>query len=122
MCAADSRGVLTFHAFMAIMTYMSRPINTESVFRAVAHPTRRRMLQLLRDREMSAGELVKQFHHSQPVTSRHLRVLHLAGLITMRRKGVQRWYRLAAKPLDQIGAWLASVQPRSTNTVQRSVA
>src|SRR5678816_4244046 len=94
--------LLTVDTIMALIDFMSRPLNSESVFRAIAHPSRRRILQLLRGRELSAGNIAKQFRHSQPVTSRHLRVLHAGGLIIMRTVGVEHHYRLDPKALAPI--------------------
>ena len=48
---------------------------------AIADPTRRRLLELVRDREVAAGELAKQFAVSRPAVSRHLRVLRESGLV-----------------------------------------
>ena len=101
---------LTNHNIMALIDSMSRPLNSESVFRAIAHPARRRILQLVRGREVSAGGIAKQFKHSQPVTSRHLRVLHASGLISMRTVGVEHHYRLDPRALAPISSWLKSLQ------------
>ena len=89
---------------------MSRPISTESVFRAIAHPTRRRMLQLLVRGEMAAGELTNQFHHTRPVASMHLRVLHGSGLVRCRRQGRQMVYELNLREVSAIEQWLTSLR------------
>lgn len=84
-------------------------MSSESVFRAVAHPARRRILQLLRDRELTAGEIARQFKHSQPVTSQHLRVLQQAGLLSMRQMGVRRRYKLLPRQLKPLIDWVNSL-------------
>jgi DNA-binding transcriptional ArsR family regulator len=77
-------------------------------FTAVADPTRRTMLDLLRGRELPAGDLVRAFPGaSQPGISRHLRVLRESGLVEV-RKDRQRWiYSLRAKGFAEIDAWVA---------------
>jgi DNA-binding transcriptional ArsR family regulator len=77
------------------------------VFRAVADPTRRAMLELLADSDLSAGDLGRPFRISQPAVSQHLRVLRDAGLIRGRRDGRQRVYSLDRKPLERIRRWAA---------------
>ena len=73
----------------------------------LAEPSRRQILDLLRVRERSVGELVEQLRLSQPGVSKHLRVLREAGLVRVRRQAQQRWYQLDAAPLAEIDAWLA---------------
>jgi DNA-binding transcriptional ArsR family regulator len=78
-----------------------------STFELVAEPTRRDILDLLRERERSVGELVAQLALSQPGVSKHLRVLREAGLVEVRRDAQRRWYGLRPEPLAEIDAWLA---------------
>lgn len=85
---------------------MSRPINGAKVFRAVADPTRRRMLDLLLQSERRAGELVRPFHISRAAVAQHLRVLRHAGLVTQRRVGRGRVYRLEAQRLREVAEWI----------------
>jgi DNA-binding transcriptional ArsR family regulator len=77
-----------------------------STFELVAEPTRRQILDLLRDGERPVGELVEQLGLSQPGVSKHLRVLREAGLVRVRHDAQRRWYRLDAEPLGEIDAWL----------------
>jgi DNA-binding transcriptional ArsR family regulator len=77
-----------------------------TTFELVAEPTRRRILDLLRERERSVGELVDRLALSQPGVSKHLRVLRDAGLVRVRRDAQRRWYQLDAEPLAEIDAWL----------------
>jgi len=78
------------------------------VFRAVADPTRRALLDLLLGREHSVNELRAQFKMSQPAISQHLRVLRRAGLVRAHREGRRRLYQLEAKPIESIYRWAAT--------------
>jgi DNA-binding transcriptional ArsR family regulator len=78
-----------------------------SAFAAVSEPARRRILELLRERERPVGDLVEHLQLSQPGVSKHLRVLREAGLVRVRRDGKRRWYALRAEPLAELDAWLA---------------
>src|SRR5205807_4558152 len=74
---------------------------------AVAHPSRRRILDLLLDQPRPVGELVAALGLSQPGVSKHLRVLRQAGLVEARTRGQHRVYELRAEPLAEIDEWLA---------------
>ena len=73
---------------------------------ALADPTRRRIVELLADDERSAGEIASHFPTSRPGVSRHLRVLHDAGLVHVREDGRRRLYSLDPAPLAELNAWL----------------
>jgi DNA-binding transcriptional ArsR family regulator len=73
---------------------------------AISDPIRRRVLELVRDRELPAGELAAAFDVSRPAVSRHLRVLREAGLLRERRAGKQRLYRADPRPLAELREWL----------------
>jgi DNA-binding transcriptional ArsR family regulator len=73
---------------------------------AISDPIRRRVLELVRDRELPAGELAAAFDVSRPAVSRHLRVLREAGLVEVHPDGQRRMYELRAEPLAEIDAWL----------------
>src|SRR5215210_9287588 len=77
-----------------------------TTFEVLAEPTRRRILDLLRERERSVGELVAALALSQPGVSKHLRVLREAGLVRVRHDAQRRWYGLNAAPLAEVDAWL----------------
>lgn len=79
---------------------------TAVVFDAIADPTRRRVLELLSERDLSAGEISAAFTVSRPAISRHLRVLREAGLVRARRDSQRRVYGLEAGPLLEVDAWL----------------
>ena len=88
------------------MYHMSRPVSTESKFRALAHATRRGVIELLLRGERTAGDLAGHFSHSRPVLSKHLRVLEGAGLIVYQRHGAQLRYRLAPGAFDSVHQWI----------------
>jgi DNA-binding transcriptional ArsR family regulator len=73
---------------------------------AISDPIRRRVLELVRDRELPAGELAAEFAVSRPAVSRHLRVLREAGLVHERRRGRLRLYRADPAPLEELREWL----------------
>jgi len=76
-------------------------------FEVLAEPTRRRILDLLRERPRLVGELSAELGLSQPGTSKHLRVLRDAGLVKVRAEAQRRWYELDPTPLAEVDAWLA---------------
>ena len=86
------------------MTYSKQVATT---FEVLAEPSRRRILDLLRDEERSVGQLVDQLALSQPAVSKHLRVLREAGLVTVRVDAQRRCYRLRLDPLRELDDWLA---------------
>jgi DNA-binding transcriptional ArsR family regulator len=78
-----------------------------SAFALLAEPNRRRILDLLRERERPVGELVDELSVSQPAVSKHLRVLRDAGVVEARVDAQRRLYRVRPEPLREIDAWLA---------------
>jgi len=77
-----------------------------TTFDAVAEPTRRRILDLLRVQPRPVGDLVELLGLSQPGVSKHLRVLREAKLVRVRREAQQRWYEVDPLPLNEIDVWL----------------
>jgi DNA-binding transcriptional ArsR family regulator len=76
-------------------------------FAALAEPTRRSILDLLRTEERAVGDLVHELRLSQPAVSKHLRVLRDAGLVAVRTDAQRRIYRLRPEALAEVDAWLA---------------
>jgi DNA-binding transcriptional ArsR family regulator len=76
-------------------------------FDVLAEPTRRRILDLLLERPRLVGDLTDQLGLTQPGTSKHLRILREAGLVSVRRDAQRRWYELRPDPLVEVDAWLA---------------
>ncbi len=77
-----------------------------TVYEALAEPTRRRILDLLRDQPRLVGELVTLLDMSQPGVSKHLRVLREVGLVSVRQDAQRHWYELRTEPLEEIDGWL----------------
>src|SRR4051795_10110686 len=76
-----------------------------SPFAVLAEPNRRRILDLLRERERPVGELVEALEASQPAVSKHLRVLRDAGVVEARVDAQRRLYRVRGQPLREIDDW-----------------
>jgi ArsR family transcriptional regulator len=76
-----------------------------AAFKAIADPTRREILHLLRKEEMTAGDVAGRFDMSKPTMSHHFSVLKEAGLITSRREGQTIWYALNTTVLEDVLAW-----------------
>jgi DNA-binding transcriptional ArsR family regulator len=79
---------------------------TATTFDVLAEPTRRRILDLLLDRERPVGDLVKRLKLSQPGVSKHLRVLRDAGLVSVRNEAQRRIYGVRPQPLAEAAEWL----------------
>lgn len=73
---------------------------------ALAEPTRKRIVELLRDGPQSVGEVAKQLGLRQPQASKHLRVLSEAGLVEVRPVANVRIYQLRAQPLEELDTWI----------------
>lgn len=84
---------------------MARAAATSDVFNAIAEPRRRQVIELLAAGERSVGELVAELGTGQPQVSKHLRVLREVELVSVRRDGRRRLYRLEPQGLKQIHDW-----------------
>ena len=91
----------------------------EAALRAIAEPRRRRILQLVWERELSAGEIASQFEVSRPAISQHLGVLKEAGLVDERRNGTQRLYRARPQGLAELKAFLDGFWGQRLEALQR---
>jgi len=78
----------------------------EAALRAIAAPRRRRILALVRDGELSAGEIAAHFDVTRPAVSQHLNVLKEAGLVSERRNGTRRLYRARPEGLRELRQFL----------------
>ncbi len=78
-----------------------------TTFEVLAQPIRRSILDHLRGGERLVTDLADALDLSQPLTSKHLRVLREAGLVTVRVDGPRRWYGLQVEPLVELDDWLA---------------
>ena len=79
---------------------------TYTAFDAIADPTRRAILDRMRQGEVGAGELADQFPISRPAISRHVRILKRAGLVRQRKEAQRRFYSLRAGALADVDRWL----------------
>jgi DNA-binding transcriptional ArsR family regulator len=82
-----------------------RPAQKNDIFHAVAHPARRAILIALRKGERPASDLAEPFKISFGAISQHLRILEEADLVSIRREGRNRLYRLRAGPLREVSTW-----------------
>jgi DNA-binding transcriptional ArsR family regulator len=77
-------------------------------FESLADPTRRRVIEALRDGELQVNDIVEQAGIHQSGVSRHLRILHDTGFVSVRPDGQRRLYSLRPEPFRQLDEWLAS--------------
>lgn len=89
------------------------------VFAAISHPARRQMLDLLVDGDRAVNEIASHFDMSRPAVSQHLRVLLDAGLLTERRHGRERHYRLVPNRLFTVRDWIAHYERFWEHNLQR---
>jgi DNA-binding transcriptional ArsR family regulator len=89
---------------------MARPLAHDDVFQAIASPVRRTLLDKLSNREQTVHSLAESFDMTLPAVSQQLAILKRAGLVSARRAGRWRVYRLNAEPLRQVGRWLDTYQ------------
>ena len=88
-------------------------------FAVVADPTRRRILDTLRDADRDVGELVAQLAISQSLVSKHLAVLRKAGAVDVQVEGKRRIYRLAQDPLPAVLAWVTPYHRKWSMSLDR---
>src|SRR5271170_5689286 len=88
------------------MRHRSVTYSPEATFSALADPTRRAVLDLLRKGSQPAGRIAQAFPVSRPAISKHLRLLRRAHLVQERREGRHRLYQLNAEPLRAVASWL----------------
>jgi DNA-binding transcriptional ArsR family regulator len=89
---------------------MSRPLANADIFHAIADPTRRALLDRLRQGEQPVMQLAKPFAMSLPAISQHLQVLCDVGLVTQYRSGRQRIYCLNPESLKQVSDWVSQYE------------
>lgn len=91
----------------------------DATFSALADPTRRAILSLLSDSELSVGEVVDNFTIAQSAISRHLNVLEDARLIERRREGQRRICALRTEPLSEVDEWMAQYRMNWQSALNR---
>lgn len=87
-------------------------IDMNNVFKALNDPTRREILELLREKDMTAGEIVNQFNISGPSISHHLDLLKQANLVTAEKEGQFIYYSLNTTVVDEIMKWLLQIKSK----------
>lgn len=98
---------------------MARTPTTFDPFNAVAEPKRRQVLDALGRQELSVNEIVKMLGWTQPMVSKHLGVLKQVGLVSERRVGRQRYYRVNAERLKPIYEWVAPFERYWSESFER---
>lgn len=99
------------------MRHRSVTYSTETTFGALADPTRRAVLDLLRRGAQPAGQIAREFPISRPAISKHLRLLRRAHLVEERREGRLRVYHLNPEPLRSVDSWLEQYRTFWTNNL-----
>ena len=103
------------------LAYASR-VTSEAAFTALGEPHRRAMLRLVRDQPRSVGEIAGHFDDiSQQAVSHHLKVLHDAGLVDVRREAQRRLYLVRPEGLANLEAFLAELWPSGLERLKRVV-
>jgi DNA-binding transcriptional ArsR family regulator len=80
--------------------------DVEAAIRAIAERHRREIVRLVRDSELTAGQIASHFEVSRPAVSQHLRILKDSGLVTERRQGTRRYYKARVEGLAELRAFL----------------
>jgi DNA-binding transcriptional ArsR family regulator len=91
----------------------------ETALKAIAEPRRRQILALVRDEELSAGEIASHFDVTRPAVSQHLNVLKEAGLVDERRNGTRRLYRARPEGLLELREFLEGFWDARLDTLKR---
>jgi DNA-binding transcriptional ArsR family regulator len=92
----------------------------EEAIRAIAEPHRRRILRLVADRELSAGEIASRFEITRPAVSQHLTVLREAGLVAERREGTRRLYTLRPEGFADLRSFLEAFWDEGLERLKRA--
>ncbi|MFZ5969758.1 MAG: autorepressor SdpR family transcription factor [Bacillota bacterium] len=85
------------------------------IFKALADPTRRKILKMLRERDLTAGEIADAFHISKPSISHHLSLLKQANLVISEKQGQNIYYSLNTTIFQDIMQWFFEFQERGNN-------
>jgi DNA-binding transcriptional ArsR family regulator len=91
----------------------------ESALKAIAEPRRRQILELVRDGELSAGEIAAHFDVTRQAVSQHLNVLKEAGLVSERRNGTRRLYRARPEGLEEVKTFLEGFWDERLDALKR---
>ena len=91
----------------------------EAALKAIAEPNRRRILTLVRNEELTAGEIASHFEVSRPAVSQHLAVLKEAGLVHERRNGTRRLYSVRPEGFNEVKAFLEGFWDEKLEALKR---
>jgi DNA-binding transcriptional ArsR family regulator len=91
--------------------------STPAPFAALADPTRRGILKLLRSGSRAAGDIASEFHLSKPTISHHLRLLEEAGLVRSERRGTSIVYTLQANVLEELASELLDLAAGAASSI-----
>ena len=97
---------------------MSKYLNTKNLnllFKALNDPTRREILELLKSRDLTAGEIADRFHISWPSVSHHLELLKRAGLVIAVKEGQYVYYSINTTVMDEILRWMMQFSSKKIN-------
>jgi DNA-binding transcriptional ArsR family regulator len=101
-------------------------VSADAVLRALAEPQRLRIVRLVKDRELAAGEVAEHFDITAQAVSQHLRVLRDAGVLRERRDGTRRLYSIRPEAIDSVREFLEELWPTSLaklkDTIERDRA
>ena len=86
------------------------PIDLNSIFKALNDPTRREILEMLKEKDLTAGEIADRFNISKPSISHHLDLLRQAGLVASEKEGQFIYYSLNTTVMDEMLKWIMSLQ------------
>jgi len=98
---------------------MARAATTTDVFNAIAEPRRRTIIEVLAGGDQAVGQIMARLRIAQPAVSKHLGVLRKVGLVTVRKEGRQRLYRLNAPELKPVHDWAKKFAEFWTNQLDR---
>ena len=87
-------------------------VDLNSIFKALNDPTRREILELLKEKDLTAGEIADQFNISKPSISHHLDLLRQAGLVVSVKEGQFVYYSLNTTVMDEMLKWIISLQAK----------
>ena len=96
-------------------------LTMDAAARAVADPTRRTILQLVHERERTVSDIATHFSVSRPAISQHLKVLHDADLVTIRREGTRRFYRSRPEGLEDLRDWIEGFWSERLDELKRII-
>lgn len=89
-------------------------IDLNAIFKALNDPTRREILELLKEKDLTAGEIADQFNISKPSISHHLDLLRQAGLVVSAKEGQFIYYSLNTTVMDEMLKWIMNLQKPKT--------